>query len=155
MLVVRIASGHFILHHSGGGGGGSSVGCRRRRSSGHGARGKEPRVRFPQWAIFSEGERGWVDWPEPAPRGSGQSTHPLSPSEKIAHCGNRTRGSLPLAPWPEERQPSYRCTPVMAGRPFILVPLMGTRKGYSLFNIRTHYTILLCGANRTRNELPN
>ena len=22
------------------------------------------------WAIFSEGERGWVDWPEPAPRGS-------------------------------------------------------------------------------------
>ena len=51
------------------GGGGSSVGC---RSSGHGARGKEPRVRFPPWAIFSltEGERGWVDWPEPAPRGS-------------------------------------------------------------------------------------
>ena len=47
--------------------GGSSVGC---RSSGHGARGKEPRVRFPPWAIFSEGERGWVDWPEPAPRGS-------------------------------------------------------------------------------------
>ena len=31
---------------------------------------KEPRVRFPPWAIFSEGERGWVDWPEPAPRGS-------------------------------------------------------------------------------------
>ena len=51
----------------GGGGGGSSVGC---RSSGHGARGKEPRVRFPPWAIFSEGQRGWVDWPEPAPRGS-------------------------------------------------------------------------------------
>ena len=25
---------------------------------------------FPPWAIFSEGERGWVDWPEPAPRGS-------------------------------------------------------------------------------------
>ena len=51
----------------GGGGVGSSVGC---RSSGHGARGKEPRVGFPPWAIFSEGERGWVDWPEPAPRGS-------------------------------------------------------------------------------------
>ena len=48
-------------------GGGSSVGS---RSSGHGARGKEPRVRFPPWAIFSEGERGRVDWPEPAPRGS-------------------------------------------------------------------------------------
>ena len=47
--------------------GGSSVGC---RSSGHGARGKEPRVRFPPWAIFSEGERRRVDWPEPAPRGS-------------------------------------------------------------------------------------
>ena len=31
---------------------------------------------------------------------------PLSPSEKIAHGGNRTRGSLPLTPWPEERQPT-------------------------------------------------
>ena len=31
--------------------------------------------------------------------------------------------------------------PVMAGRrrPFNLVPLMGTSKGYSSFNIRTHY----------------
>ena len=37
---------------------------------------------------------------EPRGAGSGQSTHPLSPSEKIAHGGNRTRGSLPLAPWP-------------------------------------------------------
>ena len=43
---------------------------------------------------------------EPRGAGSGQSTHPLSPSEKIAHGGNRTRGSLPLAPWPEERQPT-------------------------------------------------
>ena len=29
--------------------------------------------------------------------------------------------------------------PVMAGRPFNLVPLMGTLRGYSSFNIRTHY----------------
>ena len=28
---------------------------------------------------------------------------------------------------------------VMAGRPFNLVPLMGTLRGYSSFNIRTHY----------------
>ena len=27
-------------------------------------------TRFPPWAIFSEGERRRVDWPEPAPRGS-------------------------------------------------------------------------------------
>ena len=27
----------------------------------------------------------------------------------------------------------------MAGRPFILVPLMGTPKGYSSFNVRTSY----------------
>ena len=27
----------------------------------------------------------------------------------------------------------------MAGRPFNLVPLMGTLRGYSSFNIRTHY----------------
>ena len=33
-------------------------------------------------------------------RGSGQSTRLLSPSEKIAHGGNRTRDSLSLAPWP-------------------------------------------------------
>ena len=43
---------------------------------------------------------------EPRGAGSGQSTHPLSLSEKITHGGNRTRGSLPLAPWPEERQPT-------------------------------------------------
>ena len=43
---------------------------------------------------------------EPRRAGSGQSTHPLSPSEKIAHGGNRTRDSVPLAPWPEERQPT-------------------------------------------------
>ena len=43
---------------------------------------------------------------EPRGAGSGQSTRLLSPSEKIAHGGNRTRGSLPLAPWPEERQPT-------------------------------------------------
>ena len=40
---------------------------------------------------------------EPRGAGTGQSTHPLSPSEKIAHCGNRTRGSFP---WPGERQPT-------------------------------------------------
>ena len=43
---------------------------------------------------------------EPRGAGSGQSTRLLSPSEKIAHGGNRTRGSLPLAPWPEERLPT-------------------------------------------------
>ena len=43
---------------------------------------------------------------EPRGAGSGQSTRLLSPSEKIAHGGNRTRDSLSLAPWPEERQPT-------------------------------------------------
>ena len=67
----------------------------------------------------------------PGGAGSGQSTHPLSPSEKIAHGGNRTRGSLPLAPWPEERQPTELPPPPPMARGTMIHEPRGAGSGQS------------------------
>ena len=73
---------------------------------------------------------------EPRGAGSGQSTRLLSPSEKIAHGGNRTRGSLPLAPWPEERQPIATGSASLTGR---LTQLhLGYHSGTVICVVRCH-----------------